>query len=120
MIERAFGVLKKQFQILLLPTHYPLDIQTCISVVLCIIHNFIVQHEPIKDDNGEGGSGDTHGNEDNSEGKNNSDNSDNLDDGDENMNMRDQIARDMWKGYVSLQHAHEHECIRNQINVIEM
>ena len=69
---------------------------------------------------------DTHGNEDNSEGEDNSDNSDdsdnsdNLNDGDENMNMHDRIACDMWKGYVSLQHAHEHEHIRNQINVIEM
>lgn len=43
MIERIFGVLKQRFRILLLPPHYPLNLQPRIPVALCALQNFIRQ-----------------------------------------------------------------------------
>ena len=50
MIERGFGILKKQFHVLLLPTGYPLDIQSQLPAALCAIHNFIQIHNKDKHD----------------------------------------------------------------------
>jgi len=99
VIERAFGVLKKRFRILLLPTHYPLDIQARIPVALCVVHNFIMLHHPSDqpihdDDDPMGGS---------NEGDGSGDEGEDEDDGD--VNMRDRIARQMWDDYVELLHA---------------
>ena len=44
-IERIFGVLKRQFQILLLAPEYDLEIQAKIPAALCAIHNFIKEHD---------------------------------------------------------------------------
>ena len=41
VIEHIFGVLKQQFQILLLPPYYPLDFQARIPAALCALQNFI-------------------------------------------------------------------------------
>ncbi|KAI6011720.1 hypothetical protein PISMIDRAFT_101734 [Pisolithus microcarpus 441] len=41
IIERIFSILKCQFQILLLAPEYDVDVQACIPVVLCTLHNFI-------------------------------------------------------------------------------
>ena len=50
MIERGFGILKKRFCVLLLPTEYPLDIQSRLPAALCAIHNFIQIHNEDKHD----------------------------------------------------------------------
>ncbi|KIK19245.1 hypothetical protein PISMIDRAFT_108064, partial [Pisolithus microcarpus 441] len=39
------GILKNHFKILLLGHQYSLNIQRCIPVALCTIHNFIQIHE---------------------------------------------------------------------------
>ena len=41
VIDHIFGVLKQHFQILLLPSHYPLAFQSHIPVTLCALQNFI-------------------------------------------------------------------------------
>jgi DDE superfamily endonuclease len=45
VIERAFGILKKQFRILLLPPTYGMTTQVRIPVALCFLHNFILAHD---------------------------------------------------------------------------
>lgn len=50
VIERIFGVLKRRFHILLLPTEYSMDTQVKILAVLCAIHNFIRFHTDSTDD----------------------------------------------------------------------
>src|ERR1700722_203738 len=46
VIEIIFGVLKKRFQILLLPPPLKMDDQAWIPVALCALHNFILKHNP--------------------------------------------------------------------------
>ena len=86
--EHAFGVLKKRFQILLLLTHYPLDIQACVPVALCIIHNFITLHHPSDhlddDDDLMGGANEGHGSKD----------KDKNEDGGEDGNVGDRSIHD--------------------------
>jgi hypothetical protein len=43
-IERAIGILKKRFSILRIGSHYPVNQQVDISVVCCVVHNFICLH----------------------------------------------------------------------------
>lgn len=95
VIERAFGVLKKRFRILLLPLPYSLDIQARIPVALCAIHNFIISHQPdeeaLPDDDPDGLPGlqeDTNG----------ADDPEDEDEGD--TSLRDRIASAMWDDYV--------------------
>ena len=45
-IEHIFGVLKQQFQILLLAPEYSLEVQARIPAALSAIHNFISIHNP--------------------------------------------------------------------------
>ena len=45
VIEHIFGMLKRQFCILLLAPKYSLEIQACIPVALCAVHNFIWDHD---------------------------------------------------------------------------
>jgi Plant transposon protein len=45
VIERAFGVLKKRFRILLIPPAYNMNVQVRVPVALCCIHNFILAHD---------------------------------------------------------------------------
>jgi DDE superfamily endonuclease len=45
VIERAFGILKKRFRILLLPPTYDMTTQIRIPAALCCIHNFILAHD---------------------------------------------------------------------------
>jgi hypothetical protein len=45
VIERAFGILKKRFWILLLPPAYNMATQVQILVALCCIYNFICAHD---------------------------------------------------------------------------
>ena len=46
MIEQAFGMVKCQWRILVIPAEYDLDIQACIPAALCTIHNFIQMLDP--------------------------------------------------------------------------
>ena len=46
MIERAFGVVKRQWRILVIPAEYDLDVQAHIPAALCAIHNFIQMLDP--------------------------------------------------------------------------
>lgn len=45
VIERAFGVLKKRFKILVIPPDFTMDIQARIPAALAAIHNFIRAHD---------------------------------------------------------------------------
>lgn len=45
-VERIFGVIKRQFRILLLPPEYKMDIQARIPPALCLVHNVIRVHDP--------------------------------------------------------------------------
>ena len=49
VVERIFGILKQHFRILLLPTHFPLDMQARIPAALCALHNFIYTCDPLRD-----------------------------------------------------------------------
>ena len=46
MIERAFGMVKCQWRILVIPAEYDLDVQVRIPATLCTIHNFIQMLNP--------------------------------------------------------------------------
>jgi hypothetical protein len=46
VIERAFGVMKRQWRILVIPPEYDLDTQAHIPAALCAIHNFIQILDP--------------------------------------------------------------------------
>ena len=85
VIERAFGVLKNRFRILLLPPKYPLEIQIRIPAALSAVHNFIHHYESI--DN-------THGVED--------DDVEFEDPEDIDLPLRDRIADAMWDHYTVL------------------
>ena len=41
MIEQAFGMVKCQWRIFVIPAEYDLDVQARIPAALCAIHNFI-------------------------------------------------------------------------------
>ena len=45
VIERMFGVLKRRFRILQLPTEYSLEVQAHIPAALAALHNFIKRHD---------------------------------------------------------------------------
>ena len=49
VIERAFGIIKRRFRILLLPLEYAMEIQARILPALCALHNFIRLHDPSDD-----------------------------------------------------------------------
>ncbi|KAG2039889.1 hypothetical protein BDR03DRAFT_859121, partial [Suillus americanus] len=46
VIKRIFGVLKNCFRILLLPSHFNMEVQACIPPALCLVHNVIHVHDP--------------------------------------------------------------------------
>src|SRR6267154_5018847 len=46
VVERIFGVVKRQFHILLLPPEYSMEIQARIPPALCLVHNVIRVHDP--------------------------------------------------------------------------
>ena len=46
IVEHVFGILKQCYQILLLCTKFPIDVQGWISAVLCALHNFIAISTP--------------------------------------------------------------------------
>ncbi|EGN91626.1 hypothetical protein SERLA73DRAFT_18539, partial [Serpula lacrymans var. lacrymans S7.3] len=46
VIECIFGILKRRFCILLLPSEYDMAVQACIPPALCMLHNFIRVHDP--------------------------------------------------------------------------
>ncbi|KAF8546136.1 hypothetical protein OG21DRAFT_1427876, partial [Imleria badia] len=46
VIEHIFGVMKRQWRILLLAPEYHMDVQARIPVALCAIHNFIQWLDP--------------------------------------------------------------------------
>jgi hypothetical protein len=46
VIERIFGILKRQFQILWLPPEYNMSIQARIPPALAALHNFIQLYDP--------------------------------------------------------------------------
>ena len=102
VIERAFGVLKNRFRILLLPVRYTLEIQARIPVALCAIHNFITLNNPVdvSDDDYDDLSG---SDEDDDSGDDEDDEDNPRDDG--ARNLRDQIASTMWNDYVELRRA---------------
>lgn len=97
-VERSFGVLKNHFQILLLGLPYPLNIQSCIPVALCAIHNFICLHETDEefsssnDDAGTSGGLDMDFDDELApEGEDN-----------EGMDVHSTIADEMWQDYVNI------------------
>ena len=49
IIERIFGVIKRRFRILLLAAEYSINIQSCIPVALCVIHNIVSSYNPNND-----------------------------------------------------------------------
>lgn len=59
-IERFFGVLKRRFRLLLLPSEYSFDIQRTIPVAMAALHNFILYHEPVDSDSGSEGPNDAY------------------------------------------------------------
>ena len=46
VVERIFGILKRQFQILYLPPEYNMSIQSHIPTALAALHNFICHYDP--------------------------------------------------------------------------
>jgi hypothetical protein len=46
IIERIFGVLKRQWRILQIAPEYHMDIQARVPAALCAIHNFIRRQDP--------------------------------------------------------------------------
>ena len=92
VIERAFGILKNQFRILLLSPKYPLEIQIHIPAALSAVHNFICCYESLDD---------THRMED--------DNIEFEDPEDIDLPLRDRIADTMWDHYMTLRHQLELE-----------
>jgi hypothetical protein len=85
VIERAFGILKNRFRILLLPPKYPLEVQIRIPAALSAVHNFIRRYESTDD---------THRMEE--------DNVEYEDPEDIDLPLRDRIADTMWDHYMVL------------------
>ena len=48
VIERAFGVIKRRFKILIIPPEYSMDIQARVFPTLAAIHNYILEKDPIE------------------------------------------------------------------------
>ena len=48
VIERAFGVIKRRFKILVIPPEYSMDIQARVFPALAAIHNCILERDPIE------------------------------------------------------------------------
>jgi DDE superfamily endonuclease len=48
VIERAFGVIKQHFKILIIPPEYSMDIQARVFPALAAIHNYILEKDPIE------------------------------------------------------------------------
>lgn len=46
MIERIFGVLKREFKMAREPCEYSIDVQCRIPFALTLLHNFLRVHEP--------------------------------------------------------------------------
>jgi hypothetical protein len=46
IIERIFGVMKRQWRVLQLPPEYSMFVQARIPAALCALHNFIHRHDP--------------------------------------------------------------------------
>jgi len=46
IIERLFGVLKRQWRILNIPPEYSMDIQAHIPAALCALHNLVNRFDP--------------------------------------------------------------------------
>jgi hypothetical protein len=46
VIECIFGVMKCQWCILQIPPEYSMEIQACIPLALCALHNFIREEDP--------------------------------------------------------------------------
>ena len=49
VIERIFGIIKRHFQILLLPPEYSIEVQVFIPVALSVLHNLIKFHSQNQD-----------------------------------------------------------------------
>jgi hypothetical protein len=105
IIERIFGVMKRQWRILQLPPEYHMDVQARIPDALCALHNFIRKFDPdifdeeaddLLEYEGEEGGGELN----------------ELGDGPADAqerrradNRRDEIARQMWEDYVAVRAA---------------
>ena len=48
IIERAFGVIKWHFKILVIPPEYSMDVQAKVFPALAAIHNCILERDPIE------------------------------------------------------------------------
>jgi hypothetical protein len=46
IIERIFGVMKRQWRILQIPPEYSMDVQARIPAALCALHNFVHRQDP--------------------------------------------------------------------------
>ncbi|KAF3774740.1 putative nuclease [Nymphaea thermarum] len=45
-VERTFGMLKSRFPILKMQVQYPFEKQAQIVLATCVLHNFIIEHNP--------------------------------------------------------------------------
>ena len=96
VIEHIFGVLKRQFRILLIAPEYNLNIQAQIPSALCAIHNFIRMYDILPDTNLDNSLADDPDSEDLDVGPFTGDEEDDVDAG----CFCDQIAEEMWEDYV--------------------
>lgn len=46
VIERIFGVMKRQWRVLQFPPEYNMDVQALLPMALCALHNFTRRHDP--------------------------------------------------------------------------
>lgn len=95
VIERIFGVLKRQYRILLVALEYNFEVQRCLPCALAAVHNFIREHDDViqaaneETFEADGGGGNA-GNEE-------------LDDiPNEPSELRDSIAEAMWTEYTAI------------------
>lgn len=49
VIERIFGVIKQRWEILVVPPHYSMELQSKVPAALAALHNFILEHDPMED-----------------------------------------------------------------------
>jgi len=45
VVERIFGVVKRKYQILCMPSKYSIKTQTCIILACCTLYNFVQRRE---------------------------------------------------------------------------
>ncbi|XP_031495953.1 uncharacterized protein LOC116261366 [Nymphaea colorata] len=96
-VERAFGLLKARFPILKNHVSYPISTQVKIVQATCVLHNFIINHNP----NAEQFPSDDINDSEVSEIINDDENTEQTQIRGSNNELREQITSTMWNDYVS-------------------